>query len=237
MLVRHGLFVIVLACLQSILCLYAQARQDPVAGYMPKPAAMPAVENQQQQLRLLEMLLARAQRAMDKDQLMMPLNDNAYGWYQQVLLRDSSNAQAHRGMRQIGARYLDLAEQAYLAGDYSRAERLLERGERVSLSPQQVQRMREYYARQNHARQAIADNVFPLDGSALAVKSDAIGRRLAEIAVIAREQSSRLTIYARNDAEGRWIYKQMRAAVDGYRLRGNIEIDKSPRVILLDLKS
>ena len=48
---------------------------------------------------------------------------------------------------------------------------------------------------------------------------------------------SRFVIVARNDAEGRWIYKSMQQAIEGYRLRGNIKMGKRPKVTLIDWKA
>ena len=188
------------------------------------------IDYQARERRLVRMLLVRAQTALHADQLMTPVNDNAYGWYLQVLSHDGDNAEAHWGMRRIGARYAELAEQAYIKGERYQAESFLEKGERVSLSRQQAGKIRQRYALKE-----LPANEFQLNSRSLSAKNDVMVKRLAEIAVLAREQSSRLTIYARNDAEGRWIYKQMRIAVEGYRLRGNILIGRTPRVVLIDI--
>lgn len=76
-----------------------------------------------------------------------------------------------------------------------------------------------------------------LDRRDLAAKNLDIKSMLGNIAQHAKEQQSRLLIVARNDAEGRWIYQQMREAVKGFRLRGNIEYDAKPSVVLLDVGS
>lgn len=228
MLLKLCRFVTVLSCFLLLAC--APARLPPEPEPAPLQATAPAIDYEERERRLVRMLLARAQRALHKDQLMAPANDNAYGWYQQVLAHDGDNAEAHWGMRQIGTRYLELAEQAYIAGERYRAELFLEKGESVSLSPQQAQKIRQKYIVKD-----VPGNEFLLDGRGLSDRSEAMIVQLSEIAVLAREQSSRLTIYARNDSEGRWIYKQMRSAVDGYRLRGNIQLSRTPRVVLIDL--
>ena len=232
MFVKVWRFVTVLSCLASVSCtaadLQSASAAKPNAGSQQSEGQSPGPDAREQ--RLIAMLLARAQRALHKDQLKSPATDNAFGWYQQVLLHDEDNAEAHWGMRRIGARYLELAEQAYNAGKRYKAELLLEEGESVSLSPQLARQMRMKYAMID-----VPANEFLLDGRALAARNELIVQRLAEIALLARAESSRLSIYARNDAEGRWIYKQMRMAVDGFRLRGNILISRTPRVVLIDL--
>ncbi len=98
----------------------------------------------------------------------------------------------------------------------------------VAATPAQVQAVRDKYRDQ-------LDKVFALASADLGARNAAIREELAAIARRAREADSRLLIVARNDAEGRWMYQQMREAVDGYRLRGNIEIAPRPRVVLIDL--
>lgn len=78
---------------------------------------------------------------------------------------------------------------------------------------------------------------YKLDRRDLSARNVGIKSVLSGIAQHARSQQSRLLIVARNDAEGRWIYQQMREAVKGFRLRGNIEYDAKPSIVLLDVES
>ncbi|MFC6981009.1 hypothetical protein [Microbulbifer taiwanensis] len=48
-----------------------------------------------------------------------------------------------------------------------------------------------------------------------------------------RRGELRVIIVARNDAEGRWIYQQLREAVPGYRVRGDIKLGSPPRLLLI----
>jgi ABC-type branched-subunit amino acid transport system substrate-binding protein len=66
-------------------------------------------------------------------------------------------------------------------------------------------------------------------------RGDAIVWRLTEIAVKAMRAKSRITIVSRSDAEGRWMYQQMREVLAEYRLRGNIVQGQVPKIILIDL--
>ena len=78
-----------------------------------------------------------------------------------------------------------------------------------------------------------ADNEFPLAEAALTAQSADVVDYLQAIARRARQEDESLLIVARSDAEGRWIYQQMRQAVQGYRLRGDIKLGKRPKVLLL----
>lgn len=185
-----------------------------------------AAERQAEQLRYF---LAYAQQAFADDKLMSPALDSAYYWYQQALSIDELNTEAHWGMRQITARYLQLADQAFSSGRIEHAERMLQGAGRVSATPKQLDELRQRY------RLEAADNEFYLSQKDLLARNNNIQQQLFALAEQAKKNDSRLLIVARTDAEGRWIYKQMRTAVLGYRLRGNIELGRVPRVVLIDL--
>lgn len=214
----------------------AQRAASPGVEPVLAPAEITPVDKvaeQQQRLRERQQqrdeLLYLAEQALEQDRLMRPAEDNAFMWYQQVIALDELNTQAHWGMRRITRRYLQLAEQAFEDAEPSRAEYLLNSALQVAATPQQVQLIRDKYKDQ------LKDKVFALPGNDLRIRNDRIQQQLAVIARQAKEESSRLLIVARNDAEGRWIYQQMREAVDGHRLRGNIEVGQHPRVVLIDL--
>ncbi len=177
----------------------------------------------------VRILLASAERALARDRLTVPQYDNAYSWYQQVLAFDEANAEAHWGMSQITERYLQLAEQAFSRGGRGKGELMLQRALAISATAEQANSVRSRFKAQP------SDTEFLLATADLTARNDTITTRLAELALVAKKVKSRLLIVARSDAEGRWIYQKMREAVDGHRLRGNIEIGSVPRIVLLDL--
>ena len=177
----------------------------------------------------LRILLASAERALANDRLTIPENDNAYSWYQQVMAIDEANAEAHWGVLQITERYLQLAEQAFSRGSKGKGELMLQRALSIAATVEQAESVRSRFKAQP------AEREFLLATADLTVRNDIIAARLVELAQIAKKAQSRLLIVARNDAEGRWIYRKMREAVDGHRLRGNIDIGSVPRIVLLDL--
>lgn len=183
-------------------------------------------ENRRHQLRIL---LANAERAFASDRLTIPVYDNAYSWYQQVLAIDETHAEAHWGMLQITERYLQLAQQAFSRGSRGTGELMLQRALAIAATAEQAESVRSRFKAQPSDREfllAIAD---------LTARNDTIKVKLVELALVAKKSQSRLLIVARNDAEGRWIYRKMREAVDGHRLRGNIQLGPVPRIVLLDL--
>lgn len=56
---------------------------------------------------------------------------------------------------------------------------------------------------------------------------------LEQLARRVSQSDESIMIYARNDAEGRWIYKTMKDAVGDYRIRGDIRISRQPALELL----
>ncbi|MEE8056252.1 MAG: hypothetical protein V3T17_00205 [Pseudomonadales bacterium] len=199
---------------------------EPGVQGVADPVAVAEREARKHRVRVL---LANAQQALADDRLMVPKSDNAYGWYQQVLVIDERNPEAHWGMRRITARYLQLAEQAFRSGRVDKAEQMLQRAEKIAATSTQTAALREQY------RQSAAANETYLPIRELSARSEKMQLQLTRLATQAQADNSRLLIVARSDAEGRWIYQQMRAAVTGYRLRGNIEIGRVPRVVLIDL--
>ncbi len=182
--------------------------------------------------REINYLLLMAEQALSSDRLMQPASDNAYDWYQQVLALDSVNAAAHNGMRQITVRYVALAQQYYDQGLFQRAHQMLDGAGRVSASPSVVEALKQQYKLPPAKK-----NEFHLSVKALAARGELINDELIAITNRAVEAQSRLLIVARNDEEGRWIYRQMRSFTQDYRLRGNIQLGERPKIVLLDLET
>jgi hypothetical protein len=74
--------------------------------------------------------------------------------------------------------------------------------------------------------------VFNLNPADLSARNEHVKSQLAALAKRVQTSKEYVLIYARNDAEGRWVYQQMRKASANYRLRGNIKQHQKPRVVL-----
>jgi uncharacterized protein YfaT (DUF1175 family) len=72
-----------------------------------------------------------------------------------------------------------------------------------------------------------------LDGKMLQAKSPQIVSMLKDVAQKAKQTGEFVLIIARSDAEGRWIYQQMRQAVPGFLVRGDIKVGQPARVKLV----
>jgi hypothetical protein len=78
---------------------------------------------------------------------------------------------------------------------------------------------------------ASKSTVISLSAAELSAKSPAIETTLRNLAKRVAASNELLIINARNDAEGRWIYKTMKDAA-GARLRGDIKISSTPSIQL-----
>ena len=225
---RHAL-VLLLTMLAT-----ACATKPAVTVYEPKPVPPPEPEpvviddTALRRARVLADMLYEAKSAYDDNRLMLPAGNNAYEIYQQVLQLDPGNAVALEGIEEIALRYVALAESAINLGEYDEAGSMLARATR--LSPQRaeiaVTRDRLEQARKNRVQ------VHEIDPAGLKAQSLEVMTVLAEIAQQIQRTESTFLIRARSDEEGRWIYKTMRDAVGGYRLRGNIDITGTPAIVI-----
>lgn len=177
---------------------------------------------------LLADILYAARTAYEDNRLMSPMGDNAYDRYIEVLQLDPGNEVAMQGIRDIVLRYIELADAATALGKFSEAQSLL--GRAASLDPERAElaaaRARLEAAQRNKIE------TYALDPAGLSSQSLEVMTRLAEIAQNIMRDEATFLINARNDEEGRWIYKVMRESVGGYRLRGNIDISGTPSILI-----
>lgn len=196
----------------------------------PEPPPEPVVidETGLHKARVLADMLYDAKSAFDDNRLMLPAGNNAYEIYQQVLVLDPGNAVALAGIEEIVLRYVALALESINKGEYDNADSLLSRAGRLNSDSEAVAegRAKLRLARQNQV------NVHTLDPEDLRSKGLKTMTELAEIAQQIQASQSTFLIRARTDEEGRWIYKTMREAVGGYRLRGNIDISGAPGIVI-----
>jgi hypothetical protein len=69
----------------------------------------------------------------------------------------------------------------------------------------------------------------------LSARTEAVRTQLVDVGRRAKRPNVQVTITARNDAEGRWIYQQLRDAPGDVRIQAQIERGSPPRIDLLTL--
>lgn len=216
--------------------------QSPLPA-KPRP---PTVEQQ------VSLMLRQAERAMYGDRLMFPEDDNAYDRYQAVLKLQPGNTQAISGLQQILVRYVQMGREALRhsrlpnAQIYARRARLIDADNPLLLEFEQqlteAQRLSPVAPAKQSAGRPVAtklgtpesgpESQYELNLSDLNQRGDAIRSVLKEIAERVKNSDEVLLIVARNDAEGRWLYKEMKKAAEGYRIRGDIKVGTPPRIIV-----
>jgi len=170
--------------------------------------------------RLIGDLLYDALRALQQDRLLSPVDDNAHGRYRRVLAIDPENKFASEGIHNIVMRYLELANAASRQGRFSDAESYLERARFVDDEHAAIAGAEAILEAEINS----GDLVFAMDPGRVAGKSVEVIDELASIAGQAQTNEAFVLITAPNDEIARWMYAVMRDSVNGYRLRGNIEL-------------
>lgn len=202
----------------------------------PKPVLKPAPDPQQVRRQSIENLLSLAERALRADRLASPAHDNAADRYHAVLKLDPSNPQARTGLQLVVMRYVDLARQALAKSRVEKADYFLARARGVggvaADNSLLAELQKNITAAQAGQSRAADRSRYDLDRQQLSAKTPELVGLLAEIAERVRDTDEALLIVARTDSEGRWLYQQMRRAVPGYRLRGDIQIGKVPHILL-----
>lgn len=192
-------------------------------------AAEAAFEEQLRYQRRIADLNYEGIKALNANRLLTPPETSAHAYFMRVLAIEPQNAAALKGIQDIVEKYLQLAEQASRQGQYDSARTYLRRAEEVDRTHAGI--ARAWVALE--AAMKSSDVIHNLNARELANRSEELMNLLASIAVQARESGAFFLITAPNDAQARWIYAQMQAAVEGHRLRGNIELGETPTIRLI----
>src|SRR5690554_2336962 len=184
----------------------------------------------------VQTLLYRADVALSRRRLMLPMYDNAYDRYAAVLLMEADNREALTGLQTIVLRYLDMARSAAQRSRFAEAESYLQRAAQIMPEHSQVQALIKTEREQMGARPEVLSTRghFALNVPALRAESAEALTALTAIAQQAREEDAMVLIVAETDAQGRWIYQQMREQVPGYLLRGDIRVGSPVRIEFIE---
>lgn len=218
------------------------ARQSPPPE--PAPVQVPAVDPVQQAQKSFEdKLLDQAELAFRKGRLTAPSHDNAYDRFHSVLLINPDNQLARSGLQAILIRFADMIREALGASNYAGAEALLKQaqiyypGNTLLLDLQEeARKARKHYQQVSLTKPDTTDmqvEEFELSPQTLRKDKEQLVPLITSIAQRVQQTDESVMIYATTDAEGRWIYSQMKKAVPGYRVRGDIRIASRPRIAIL----
>tara|TARA_B110000503_G_scaffold28164_1_gene45073 strand:+ start:22671 stop:23342 length:672 start_codon:yes stop_codon:yes gene_type:complete len=193
-----------------------------------KPASVVSNIKRVDETLTLPDLLYSGLQALDADRLLTPDGDNAFDFFARALAMDSDNDLAKEGIAAIVARYLALAREAIGNGSFDSAVLMIERAKLVDATVADIALVQVELANERES----GDLFFTFDGAAVSAQSNQARDQLADIARRARECSAFFLITAPNDSTARWMFSVMRESVEGYRLRGNIELSAQTGVRL-----
>lgn len=219
--------IALLAC--AVLCA-CQATPEPPPPEPEPPPPEPVIDVAANQAKI-EALLLKARFAFEDGNVTWPPGDNALEAYNEVLAIDPDNEGGLRGLERILEYYVGEAEIAAHRAEFARARSMLDRARLIEPAHPAIEPMdRQIYMLST----AIRDR-YPLNRAQLGARSAALARRLETLGAQAKADNIRVIIRARTDAEGRWIYQQMRKAPGELRVRAELTIGSPPSVELIDL--
>lgn len=240
---KSAVFVpLLLPVLMLTACVYPKTAREPAPPVVtqpptpvPEPVKRPSTTD-----RIVNQLLDDAGTALLANMLMTPEHDNAFDRYKAVLTLQPDNREAQKGLREIFISYAIMTRDAIArrrliaANDYYEKARLADpdNPELAALDEEMV-RLREQVQESRSLPVAVADNEVLLNAGQLAARDESMTEQLQALAVSIREEDGSMLIVARSDEEGRWIYRQMALGVLGYRLRGDMQIGRQPKIVLL----
>lgn len=220
-----------------------QELQKPDPEEPPPPAEPVLSAADKARLAMEQKFLEEAGTAFRAGRLTEPPHDNAYDRFQSVLMLNPDNNVARAGVQAILLNYTDRIRNAISEGHGGFAASLLRKAELYYPANPLLMDLKKEVARLNAREEEMllsSENIsddarmeFPLPPGALSRKSSTVSDYLTRIALRVKETDESIMIYARSDAEGRWIYSQLKDAVPGYRVRGDIRISQSPKISIL----
>jgi hypothetical protein len=197
---------------------------DVRPSVLPAPAPGPDEE-------AVAVLLEAAAEAFENDRLITPHGDNAHDRLLAVLALDPDNPQATEGLERIVERFLEFASRAAERSHFARARSMLDRARMVQRDHPEIQPLAQRVTLLAEAKRIRIE----LDRRAVAARDASASARLRNIGTRAKMPNTRVTIVARSDAEGRWMYQQMREAPGERRIRAELTIGSPPSVELIEL--
>jgi hypothetical protein len=187
----------------------------PIADGEPAQAPLTTAD-----LDRLDQLLTLGDDALKADHLLIPAGQSAYDYYTQALEIAPGHPAALAGRDKVVDRYLGRATDAVQRGQFDLASNLLERARFVNDAHEGIAVVERQIA---NFRNATRERVV-IDGAALAARTPELARKLAVLGQKAKEPGVWVTITARSDPEGRWIYQQLRRAPGATRIRAELVI-------------
>ncbi len=221
------LLVLAMLICGSFACQVQKPPEEPEPPPVEEPGASAAGQDGRQDQ--LQELLVRARLAIEEDHLTFPQEGSAAQLYGELLVLEPDNQAAKRGLEQIVERYVELALTAADRRQFAQARSMLARARIVDAGHPAIEPTTEQLRLLMHAKR----EKLRLDKSGLQHRAASVRDSLMTFGAKARVSTCRVTINARNDAEGRWIYQQLSQADGEHRIRAKMQLASPPSVELI----
>lgn len=205
---------------------------------VPAEASKPVITKES----IVTKLLKQGEQALQRNQLTLPAENNAYDKFQAVALMQPDNAEARAGLQAVELAYAEEVRRALQANRLNEAKTRLQRmAEHFPDDPLQrslVAELQQAWQRADAQRQQEeaaqeGEERWPLEVADLNQRNAQMRQLLEQLANRVSQSDESVMIYARTDSEGRWIYKIMKDAAGEYRIRGDIRISRTPAIKLM----
>lgn len=187
-------------------------------------------KQQPQQLQQLTLLLDKADKAIERGRFIAPQFDNANGYYRQMLVLDAGNEQALAGIQNL-TEILSLKAKQSLEIDRVRDYRVYTSWiEQIAPNSPLLAELKTL----DPERQA-SNGSWAIPVSDLKARNNNAKKKIKQAALTAKAYQSRVKIIAPTDADGRWMYQQMRSFADEYLFRSSLIIGDTAKIVALDV--
>ena len=216
---------VALACTWILLlsgCQTEQPPPEPVPEPEPPPVIAPAAPDVEP---ILEQARPRSRRTgllLQSKTAPLPCTRRCCALIRATMPHD-------RGLEKIVERYVRFALEAIERRQFPRARSMLARARLVdethpAIEPTEQQILLVENAERDRIR---------LDPGALGDRTVALAALLRNLGTRAKASGCRVSINARSDAEGRWIYQQLNSAAGAARIRARLVVASPPSVELI----
>lgn len=193
-----------------------QTPPEPVPE--PEPQAPPPAPKIDPDL--LADLLYRAEQALARDQVAYPLEGSALALYEEILAIEADQEDALRGLEHIVEQYIERAFKALEREQYASARSMLARARLILPDHPSIKPTEEQIRLLSEARRV----TIRLQQADLERSESVAAAELKALGELPAGYDCRFTIAAKNDAQGRWIYRTLSSGSSTGRVRAQIEI-------------
>jgi hypothetical protein len=184
--------------------------------YMPLPAIATKTPSSANQV---DLLLAKADEALQKNFLTIPKTKSAYAYYLAVLQLETENIAARIGMQQIVNAYIRLAQEALVQAEPDRARLYLDRARNVLPESKAIDKAMAVV----ELGHGLKRQKLPLPSNQLRLQEAGLQSWLEQLAQKIKAVDARVMIVVPTDKQGRWIYHTLNNVNESYRIRANMQ--------------